>query len=567
MEIDSEDQRGEDISNDDQNTAQLLHQLQARNDGLLAELEALRVSYQDLQSKSVVREDKFILLQQQKDEALKRNFDLVKTVEDVTIERDALRDELRGLEVTAKEREDELIRQRDEELKEKLDLRSEAEAFQEKISGLLEERTKRVRVFSCRLDMLRSIKECLGRIIDIISEDKSNCIIEEDEIAKDESDLDEESKEFLIEMTGVHKLTTALESRLSEYEQMRKKEKRELENSVVSLTEENRDINSLLRIALMEKEAVESKLKGNRGVFGFGPFGFIMGATDNPGSNPVSKESSDSDQEVVSLASTVEKIMKKLRLEITQLKTSLDESRSDTERLQCLSEKQAQKIEENGLYIKELEERESMLTENVEALMMEITTAEEEIARWREACELEVEAGKNAIEERDRNVARLTEELEKMQASLDLLNSKLNLKEELATTAMAAQAAAEKSLQLADSRAAGLREQIEELTRQLDEADRKGDRNGRRRGRHICWPWRAFRLNAADVLTFTEVMEERGDFDLKEKLGESAEWQKLHKPGRCFIKGRKLISLLTSTFIISGLIWPFIRLITHSGVK
>ncbi|CAL5341594.1 unnamed protein product [Camellia sinensis] len=47
---------------------------------------------------------------------------------------------------------------------------------------------------------------------------------------------------------------------------MRNKEKRELENSVASLTEENRDINSLLRIALVEKEAVEkslNKLKGN----------------------------------------------------------------------------------------------------------------------------------------------------------------------------------------------------------------------------------------------------------------------------------------------------------------
>ncbi|XP_042494795.1 uncharacterized protein At3g49055-like [Macadamia integrifolia] len=520
----SDDRKDEYFSNDDeQNTAQHLHQLQTRNDALLAELEALRVSYQNLQSRSVAMKDSFILLQQQKDEALNRNFDLVKAVEDITNERDALRNELHGLEVAAKEREDELIRQRDEELKEKLDLRSEAEASLEKISGLLEERTRRIRVFVCSLDLLRSTKECLGRIVDRISEGKSNGIIEEVEHTKDESDFDEESKGFLSEMTGVHKLTTALESRLTEYEEMRRKEKRELENSVVSLTEENRDINSLLRIALVEKEAVEralSKLKGTgehkrvailqiaeKGLQKVG-FGFMMGAsagdtsqtTDNSSSNSCSKsESSDYDQEVVSLASTVEKIMKNLRLEITQLKTSLDESRSDTERLQSLTEKQAQKIAESGLYIKELEERESMLAQNVEELMMELTTAEEEIARWREACELEVEAGKNAIEERDREVARLTEELEKMEASLDLLDSKLKLKEELATTAMAAQAAAERSLQLADSRAAGLRERIEELTKQLDEADRSGERKNRHRVRHICWPWHALRVNSAGM--------------------------------------------------------------------
>ena len=36
--------------------------------------------------------------------------------------------------------------------------------------------------------------------------------------------------------------------------------------------------------------------------------------------------------------------------------------------------------------------------------MMEIKEAEEEVARWKEACELEVAAGKNEIEERDKVV-------------------------------------------------------------------------------------------------------------------------------------------------------------------
>lgn len=38
---------------------------------------------------------------------------------------------------------------------------------------------------------------------------------------------------------------------------------------------------------------------------------------------------------------------------------------------------------------------------------MEIKEAEEEVARWKEACELEVKAGKNEIEERDKLVNKI----------------------------------------------------------------------------------------------------------------------------------------------------------------
>jgi len=39
---------------------------------------------------------------------------------------------------------------------------------------------------------------------------------------------------------------------------------------------------------------------------------------------------------------------------------------------------------------------------------MEMKAAEEEVARWKKACELEVEAGKVEIEERDKMVKILT---------------------------------------------------------------------------------------------------------------------------------------------------------------
>ncbi|KAF6175101.1 hypothetical protein GIB67_022782 [Kingdonia uniflora] len=144
-----------------------------------------------------------------------------------------------------------------------------------------------------------------------------------------------------------------------------------------------------------------------------------------------------------------------------------------------------------------------MLTYNVEQLMIEIAGAEEEIVRWKEACELEVEAGKSLIEERDKEAMILREELGKTKASLDMLNSKLKLKEELAATAMFAQEASEKSLCLADRKASELRRRIEELTRQLEEADGRGERNRRRKVRHVCWPWRALRVNPSGGSTGT----------------------------------------------------------------
>ncbi|KAF2320443.1 hypothetical protein GH714_027525 [Hevea brasiliensis] len=82
---------------------------------------------------------------------------------------------------------------------------------------------------------------------------------------------------------------------------------------------------------------------------------------------------------------------------------------------------------------------------------MEIKETETEVDRWREACELEVEAGKKELEERDKVVVILKQELERRKAALEISNGKLELKKELATAAMAAEAAAEKSLQLAGS--------------------------------------------------------------------------------------------------------------------
>ncbi|KAK2653902.1 hypothetical protein Ddye_013758 [Dipteronia dyeriana] len=476
------------------------------HDDVFSEMESLSRSNESFQSETAALEESLRLLQVKKDGVEKVNGDLKVMIGELSRERDSLRGEIGRLE---------------EELKEKEEIRSELEICRERIEVFESEKKERDDFLLKIFDSIKSVKEYLVRIVEFLDDEKV---------------IERETSEIWGEITSLKTLASEAESKVFEFKESKNKEKRELENSVVSLTEENRDTNSILRIALVEKEAVEkslNRLKGNnseqqkrvallqiaeRGLQRVG-FGFMMGSGSNehqsheslganaavPASNK--SDSSECEEEGVSLASTVERIMKNLRLEITQLRRSLDESRSDTERLQSLTAKQAKTIEENMLYIKELEDRERVLTENVEELLLEIKATEEDVARWREACELEVEAGKNEIEERDKllkqyldstqsihKVDILKKELEKTKTALDVSNGKLKLKEELAAAAMVAQAAAEKSLQLADSRAAGLRERIEQLTKQSEEAESK--ERSRRKVRHICWPWRVLRLNA-----------------------------------------------------------------------
>ncbi|KAH7538062.1 hypothetical protein FEM48_Zijuj03G0159300 [Ziziphus jujuba var. spinosa] len=249
---------------------------------------------------------------------------------------------------------------------------------------------------------------------------------EKDELGV-ELELEEELKavsKVSKELMAVTNIMKVAELKVNEYKETRKKEKIKLENSVS------------VRFGSGENSLESSGTK-----------------VDTSG------DSSELEEEVVSLASTVERIRKNLNLKITQLKRSFEESWSNTERLQSLIEKQAQDIAEKMLYIKDLEDKEKKLAQNVEGFMMKIKEAEVEVARWREACELEIEPGKHEIEQRD------------------------------------IVATAEKSLQLADSTAAGLCERVEEMSKQLEEAE--SQYRNRYNLRHICWPWRTLKLSTA----------------------------------------------------------------------
>lgn len=260
----------------------------------------------ELQSQSAATEETLVLLQREGDVVA----DLTKVVDEISRERDSLRDKVDEFEASLKDKENELARKLDEELRKTEDLKREVEVSRERIHKLETEIKERNGLM---LDLLRVSKGTLKRILESVDED-------EEEKAESMSVGGEEEEEDEEEIAETRRVAREAEEKVRDYKEKRRKEKRELEKSVVSLTEENRDINSLLRAALVEKEAVEkslSKLKGNnsneqkrvallqiaeRGLQRVG-FGFMMGTT---GTTTTTSGTSSSEQQTHTSSDTSE---------------------------------------------------------------------------------------------------------------------------------------------------------------------------------------------------------------------------------------------------------------------
>lgn len=272
-------------------------------DHLHVELDSLCPAYPSLQSKSAASEENILVLQQGKDETTNRSGSLMKMMDEISPERDALRDKMAQTE--------------------------EASRREERIRALEFEKGEQKEFVLKGLEFVKSVKEKLVNIIECLDDEK---VIEGESSGgnrKVERKLDRESMALWEEETAALAiLASKAEARVSEFKEGKNMEKKELEKSVVSLTEENRDINTLLRVALVEKEAVEkslNKLKGNceqrrvpllqfaeRGLQRVG-FGFMMGSTGSNGQSPDSSgadvastasnksDNSECEEEVVSL--------------------------------------------------------------------------------------------------------------------------------------------------------------------------------------------------------------------------------------------------------------------------
>ncbi|CAL9247099.1 unnamed protein product [Arabidopsis halleri] len=422
----------------------------------------------------------FLRLRSQIFEASYRRTDLIRVNLELSHERDALR--RRNRELEAETSEAEMIRK---------EMKRDMEVSKERVGELDGETKEKSKLLSDIADSIRSMEDRLSKSI--------RCLNEEN-VPKEERGGILETEEY--NFMSILELVKEVETKLETFMESMEKKKLELSRSVEFLEEENRDISILLRAALSEKQTAEKQLKemnkqkgsaflqiAGRGLqrIGFG-FGFGDSVEESSEAGNLAKDEEGEEENGVVIA--IEKTMKKLRQEVSQLKISLEESRLEEERLKKFTEEQAQKIAENTVYIDKLQNQEMFLAQNVAELVKVIREAESEVSRWREACELEVEAGQREVEVRDQLIAVLKTEVEKLRSALTISEGKLKLKEELAKAAMVAEEAAEKSLRLSERRIAQLLSRIENLYHQLEEAESTERRRGK--FRYVwCWPmWR-----------------------------------------------------------------------------
>ncbi|CAD6245613.1 unnamed protein product [Miscanthus lutarioriparius] len=378
---------------------------------------------------------------------------------------------------------------------------------------------------------LHSVHGILENIFDMVSDGKADRICERFHL-----DPNDGLKFLASEAKNIHHLATEIKSNLSGRIEMQRKDISRMESKVSSLMKENQEIRNMLKVAITEKEAAENSihtLKGDKeqgrssilqiaekGLHKVG-FGFIMEvisaepASQEPSTSgsTVTSNRTENEHEHISLASIVENTMKTLHSEISDLRQAFEESRSDSYHFQLLATEWAQKICKYESHIKELEERESFLVHRVEDLTLETKAVGQEATRWKEACQLEVEAGKSAIKELNQEITLLKEELGRVKTDLEAANSKIQLKEKLAASAMAAQAAADACLKLADRRSAGLQQRIEELTRQIEQEDAHGRQeigSTHRRLRYTCWPWQRLRVISSSSRARTWFVDQNG---------------------------------------------------------
>lgn len=252
------------------------------------ELESLPLSYRNLETRFIEKEMVFTHLQKQNQDSILENKDALQETEE---ERGCQDEVFKGKNIL-REREEEFVRENNQ-------LRREI--------GFL---TK-------NLEVIKLAKDGLMRLI-LGLEDGG---LENFGEGREENEHDLENDELLVESDLVLRLINMISLKLNHYKDSNIKEKRELEIRLVNLEDENKDINSLLRIALMEKETLEKnliKLKGEseqkrlailqiaeKGLQKVG-FGFIMGSgyndqTLNDSDSGTKSDESERAEEVVNL--------------------------------------------------------------------------------------------------------------------------------------------------------------------------------------------------------------------------------------------------------------------------
>ncbi|WZZ45657.1 hypothetical protein YC2023_041916 [Brassica napus] len=351
-----------------------------------------------------------------------------------------------------------------------------------------------------QLNLVSKIHDQLYEVVRIVDVNSSEELdLSESFFMPQETEMEENVRASLAGMESIFELTKVVSGKTQSLVEEKSHEVKNLNETVGLLVKEKEHIGTLLRSALSKRMITEQPSQKSE-LFQAAENGLRDVGVDFKPTKPLKDENvqdtrdintvdnSTEENEIYSLASTLENIVKASQVKIVELQHSLEESREETSSLKKQLDSQTKELHQRMRQIEELKEKERIANENVEGLMTDIAAAEEEIARWKVAAEVQIQY-RAEIKDLINQLHVLKEELEEAKHAIKESEKKLKFKEETAAAAMGAREAAERSLKLADNRATRLRERMQELNRKVEDLETHRDTNSSNRARYVCWPW------------------------------------------------------------------------------
>uniref|UniRef100_A0A0D3BIA0 Uncharacterized protein n=1 Tax=Brassica oleracea var. oleracea TaxID=109376 RepID=A0A0D3BIA0_BRAOL len=324
-----------------------------------------------------------------------------------------------------------------------------------------------------QLNLVSKIHDQLYEVVRIVDVNSSEELdLSESFFMPQETEMEENVRASLAGMESIFELTKVVSGKTQSLVEEKSHEVKNLNETVGLLVKEKEHIGTLLRSALSKRMITEQPSQKSE-LFQAAENGLRDVGVDFKPTKPLKDENvqdtrdintvdnSTEENEIYSLASTLENIVKA---------------------------SQTKELHQRMRQIEELKEKERIANENVEGLMTDIAAAEEEIARWKVAAEVQIQY-RAEIKDLINQLHVLKEELEEAKHAIKESEKKLKFKEETAAAAMGAREAAERSLKLADNRATRLRERMQELNRKVEDLETHRDTNSSNRARYVCWPW------------------------------------------------------------------------------
>ncbi|KAL0790335.1 hypothetical protein Bca101_006581 [Brassica carinata] len=346
-----------------------------------------------------------------------------------------------------------------------------------------------------QLNLVSKIHDQLYEVVRIVDVNSSEELdLSESFFMPQETEMEENVRASLAGMESIFELTKVVSGKTQSLVEEKSHEVKNLNETVGLLVKEKEHIGTLLRSALSKRMITEQPSQKSE-LFQAAENGLRDVGVDFKPTKPLKDENvqdtrdintvdnSTEENEIYSLASTLENIVKASQVKIVELQHS-----EETSSLKKQLDSQTKELHQRMRQIEELKEKERIANENVEGLMTDIAAAEEEIARWKVAAEVQIQY-RAEIKDLINQLHVLKEELEEAKHAIKESEKKLKFKEETAAAAMGAREAAERSLKLADNRATRLRERMQELNRKVEDLETHRDTNSSNRARYVCWPW------------------------------------------------------------------------------